>query len=58
MILAMILPRVESGSDYLDDLGQLDHIFDGSSGPHPGPNQNYVDVTWIFNRSPVGVGIW
>ena len=39
------LPRVESGSDDLDNLGQLGHFYVESSGSHP--KLNYLDVTRI-----------
>ena len=43
--------RVEGGSDISDYLGHLSHFFGGSSGLHP--QINYLDMTWLFNRSHV-----
>ena len=41
--------RVEGGSDDLDYLDHLDHFLVGQVGFIC--KLNYLDVTWIFNRS-------
>ena len=45
--------RFESGSDDLDNLGHLGHVFDGSSWSHP--QTKFLDITCPLENS---VGIW
>ena len=51
-----MVTRVKSGSDDLDNVGHLGHLFDGSSGSHPQTKLSGCDPDFLVHQ--VFVRIW